>query len=185
MGRISAHSCPSNTTLAFALFSFFLSQSTTKLTLKHRPKTTYFLAIVKPNRVKTWLQQGASSGALRGRLRWGPYTSRGGPGVAAKLRPVPASPNPPVHWSGPVYWHMTQPVHTVQARATRAQPPFFLLFRIFENIFCQCFILELVWIFCLQLSVGIFGWVWYNPKNVLVYLVSIIGTRMPKRFCFS
>ena len=39
----------------------------------------------------------------------------GGPGVAAK-------PRPPVHWSVPVYWHMTQPVHTVLAKATRAQP---------------------------------------------------------------
>ena len=23
-----------------------------------------------------------------------------------------------------------------------------------------------MWIFCLQVSVGIFGWVWYNPKNI-------------------
>ena len=29
---------------------------------------------------------------------------------------------------------------------------------------------------------GIFGRVWYNPKNVFVYLVSIMGTRMPKMF---
>ena len=40
---ISAHSCPSYTSLVFALFSFFLSQSTTKLTTKHRPKTTYLV----------------------------------------------------------------------------------------------------------------------------------------------
>ena len=40
--------------------------------------------------------------------------------------------------------------------------------------------LELVWIFCLQVSVGIFGWVGYNPQNFFVYLVSIIGTRMWK-----
>ena len=40
--RISAHSCPSYTSLAFALFSFLLIQSTTKLPLKHGPKTTYF-----------------------------------------------------------------------------------------------------------------------------------------------
>ena len=32
------------------------------------------------------------------------------------------SPKRPMHWSGPVYWHMTLPVHTVLARATRAQP---------------------------------------------------------------
>ena len=45
--RISAYSCPSYTWLAFARFSFFLGQSTTKLPLKHGPKTTYFLALVK------------------------------------------------------------------------------------------------------------------------------------------
>ena len=32
--RISAHSCPSYSSLAFALLSFFLSQSTTKLSVK-------------------------------------------------------------------------------------------------------------------------------------------------------
>ena len=47
MCRVSAHSCPSYTSLAFALFPFFLGQSTTKLPLKHGPKTTYFLALVK------------------------------------------------------------------------------------------------------------------------------------------
>ena len=78
--------------------------------------------IVTPNRAKTGLRQGDSSGALRGRLRRAPLISRGGAEVAAKPRPVWASPKPPVHWSGPVYWHMTQPVHTVLARATRAQP---------------------------------------------------------------
>ena len=61
----------------------------------------------------------------------------------------------------------------------------FTFLDIFKNIFCQYFfMLELVWIFCLQVSVGIFGWVWYNPKNVFVYLVSIIGTRKPKMFSF-
>ena len=108
--RISAHSCPSYTSLAFALFAFFL-QSTTNLPLKHGPNTTYFLALVKPNRVKTC-------------LRRVPLTSRGEAGVAAKPRPVSAK-QPPVHWSGPVYWHMTLPVHTVHtvlARAIRAQP---------------------------------------------------------------
>ena len=49
--RISACSCPSYTSLAFALFSFFLIQPTTKLQSKHGPKTTCFLALVKPNRV--------------------------------------------------------------------------------------------------------------------------------------
>ena len=89
----------------FCYFPIFLSQSTTKLPLKHGPNKTYFSALVKPNRVKTGLRQGASSGVLRGRLRRVPLTSRGGAGVAA----------------GPVYWHMTQAVHTVLAGATRAQ----------------------------------------------------------------
>ena len=96
---------------------FFLVNRTSKSQLKHGPKTTGFFALftVKPKRVKTCLRQGASSGALRGRFRRGPLTSRRGGGVAA-------SPQSPVHWSGPVYWHMTQPVHTVLPRAARAQP---------------------------------------------------------------
>ena len=57
-----------------------------------------------------------------GCLQRGTLTSRGGARVAAKPRPVPASPKPPLHWSGPVNWHTTQPVHTVLARVTRAQP---------------------------------------------------------------
>ena len=84
-------------------FSFFLGQSTTKLPLKHGPKTTYRFALGKPNRVKTALRQDASSGALRGPLRRGPLISPGGAGVAAKPGLVPASPKPPVHWLGPVY----------------------------------------------------------------------------------
>ena len=32
---------------------------------------------------------------------------------------------PGLHWSGPVYLHPTEPVHTVLAGATRAQPPSF------------------------------------------------------------
>ena len=95
--RISAHSYPSYTSLAFALF-IFLSQATAKLFLKLGRTTAYFLALVKPNRVKTCLRQGASNGPLRGRLRRSPLTSRG-PGVAASPRPVSASPKTPVHWS--------------------------------------------------------------------------------------
>ena len=52
----------------------------------------------------------------------GPPHQPGGGRGRGEPRPVWASPKPPVHWSGPVYWHMTQPVHTVLARATRAQP---------------------------------------------------------------
>ena len=76
------------------LFQFFLVnlRAPPKLLMKHGPKTTCFLALAKPNRVKTCLRQGASSGALRGRLRRGPLTSLGGPAV---------------------HWHMTQPVRTV------------------------------------------------------------------------
>ena len=102
----------------FCSSSVFSWSSTTKLHLKHGPKTTYFLALVKPKRVKTCLRQGVSSGALGGRLRRGPRTSRGVAGVAA-------SPRPPVHWSGRVCRRMTQPVYTVLARATRAQPSSF------------------------------------------------------------
>ena len=60
--RISAYSCPLYPSIAFALFPCFLSQSSTKLPLKHGPNKTYFLALVKPNRVKTCLRQGTSSG---------------------------------------------------------------------------------------------------------------------------
>ena len=92
----------------FALFSFFLRQSTTKLPLKHGPKTTHFLALLSINSESKSPSGGASGG---------PPLPAGG-GVATKPRPVS-------HWSGPVYWHMTQPVdtvYTVLARATRAQP---------------------------------------------------------------
>ena len=109
--RISAHSCPSYTSLAFALFPFLLSQSTTKLPLKHGPNTTYFLALVKPNRVKTHLAGRLQRGPP-GAPPAGPHHQPGGAWVAA-------------HWSGPMYWHMTLPVFTVRtvlARATRAQP---------------------------------------------------------------
>ena len=49
-------------------------------------KSTTFLALVKPNRVKSCPRKSASSGALRGRLRRDPLTSRGwtdGRGFAA------------------------------------------------------------------------------------------------------
>ena len=126
--RIPAHSCPSYASLAFALLVFLLSQSTTKFHLKHDPKMTHFLALVKPKREKTCVRQGASSGTLRGRFRRPPLTSRGRPRVAA-------SPRPPMHCSGPVYWHITQPVHTVLARATRAQPYFLA---IVQADICSC-----------------------------------------------
>ena len=69
MYRILAYSCPSYASLAFApLYIFFLvnQPATTKLDLKHGPKTTYFLALVKPKRIKTCLRQGAPSGVLVG-----------------------------------------------------------------------------------------------------------------------
>ena len=122
--RISAHSCPSHTSVAFALFSFFRSQSTTKFPLNTVQKRRTFFTLVKPNRVKPCLRQGASSGALRGRLRRGPLTSRGNRG---RSEAATGSPKPPVHWSSPVYWHMTQPVYSVLARATMAQPERFEL----------------------------------------------------------
>ena len=44
---------------------------------------------------------------------------------------------PPVHCcSGPVYWHMTQPVHTVLARATRAQPHCYMSGNYLRILFC-------------------------------------------------
>ena len=94
-------------------FHFSLVKIYHQVDFETRSKNKLFLALVKPNPVKTCLRQGASSG---------PPSPAGRGGVAAKPRPVSASPKPPVHWSGPVYWHMTQPVHTVLARATRAQP---------------------------------------------------------------
>ena len=77
MCRIPAYSCQSYASLDFAPLTFFLSQPTTKLHFKYGPKTTCCLALVKPKRVKTCLRQGASIGALRGRLRRAPLTSRG------------------------------------------------------------------------------------------------------------
>ena len=71
-------------------------------------RTRYFLALVRPKPAKQCLRQGASGMALRGRLRLGTRTSRGGVGIAA-------TPRPPVHCSGPVYWHM--PVNTLAAAA--------------------------------------------------------------------
>ena len=60
------HTPAHHTIIRFArfcsFFSFFLRQSTTKLDLKHDPKTAYFLALVKPKREKTCLRQGASGG---------------------------------------------------------------------------------------------------------------------------
>ena len=46
--------------------------------LSDEPESLIFYALVKPNRVKKRLPRGASSGALQGRLRRGPLTSRGG-----------------------------------------------------------------------------------------------------------
>ena len=70
------------------------------------------LALVKPNRLETCLRQGCSSG---------PSSSVGGGGVTAKPRPVSAS-TETVLCLGPVYWHRTQPVYTVLARATSVLP---------------------------------------------------------------
>ena len=53
--------------------------------LSDEPKSLIFYALVKPNCVKKGLRRGASSGALRGRLRRGPLTSRGG-AMVARLR---------------------------------------------------------------------------------------------------
>lgn len=76
---------------------------TTELPLRGGPTSTYCLALVKPNRVKASLRQGASSGDLRGCLWRSPLTSQGGP----------VSPET-VHQhlcSEPVYWYLMQPVH--------------------------------------------------------------------------
>ena len=48
------------------------------LRLRFESKSRTVLALVKSNRVKSCFRQGASSGALRGRLRRGPLTSREG-----------------------------------------------------------------------------------------------------------
>ena len=76
--RVSAHSCPSYASLDFALLTFVLSQSTAKLHLKHSPKSTNFLALMKPNREKTRLWQGACSGACSGAPPAGPPHKPGG-----------------------------------------------------------------------------------------------------------
>lgn len=53
-------------TVYVSIFDFFLSHSTTPdpiIAFEHgRPKPISFLALVKPNRVKTWLRQSASGG---------------------------------------------------------------------------------------------------------------------------
>ena len=59
------------------------------LRLRFESKSTTFLALVKPNRLKPCLRQDASSGVLRGRFRQAPLTSRGGSMVAASPRPNP------------------------------------------------------------------------------------------------
>ena len=101
-------------------FFFFLSQ----FPLKHNPNTTYILALLNSNRVKTCPQQGAPAGSSRAPPAGPPYQPGGrrGRGYAAAGFGLP---KPPGHGSGPVHWHMTQPVHTVHivlARATRASP---------------------------------------------------------------
>ena len=94
---------------------FFLGQSATKLHLKKGPKTTSFFSPSEAKTRKTVPTAGRLQRGLPGASPAAPLTSRGRSGVATK-------PRPPMHWSGPVYWHMTQPVHTVLARATSAQP---------------------------------------------------------------
>ena len=84
---ILVHFCLPCALIAFALI-FFLGQAITILHLKHASRTTYYLALVTPKRIKTCLRQDASSGALRGPLGRGPLTSRGvgrGRGEAATI----------------------------------------------------------------------------------------------------
>ena len=70
----------------FCFLSFF-KYSTPESGIVHvAPNHPKKYRIVKPNRVKKRLRRGASSGALRGRLRRGPLTSRGGAVVAASPR---------------------------------------------------------------------------------------------------
>ena len=96
---------------------FLVAKCTTQWPTRHETKSTCFVDLVKP-------KQAASGRAL----------PAGPSGGASGEAPSPAGgaqgsrPKPPVHWSGPVYWHMTLPVHTVLARATRAQPYFFCTF---------------------------------------------------------
>ena len=104
---------PVHTLRSPLLFSHF-PQSTTKLPLIHGPKATYFSNCSETKSRK--------NGPPAGRLQRAPHQPGGG-GVAAKPRPVSASPKRRVHWSGPVYWHMTQPVHTVLVRATPGPRP--------------------------------------------------------------
>lgn len=104
-------------TLLWSIYVFSLvDQSTTKFPWKRGLHSRYIFALVRPNGVKTGLRQGASSRALRGRLRRAPPPPAGGGarGSKASLRPV--------HCSGPMYWHLSQPAHTVLAQATRAPP---------------------------------------------------------------
>ena len=109
--RIPAHFCPSYASLVLAIPTFLISQSTTKLHFKTWYKNDVWCS---SSEAKT-RENMPPVGRCQRRLRREPLTSRGGAGVAA-------SPRPPVHWSDPVYWNMTQPVQYVLARATRAQP---------------------------------------------------------------
>ena len=63
---------------AFSSFLVNLSSLTQTLLLRYVLKPTCFSALAKLNCVKTYLRQGAPSGALRGRLRRDPLTSWGG-----------------------------------------------------------------------------------------------------------
>ena len=75
--RIPAHSCSSYSSIAFAPL-FFLESIYHQIAFETWSLKDDFLALVKTKRVKPCLRQGASSGALRGRLRRAPLTSRGG-----------------------------------------------------------------------------------------------------------
>ena len=68
--------------------TYYTAPDTQELPLKRDPKSTLALEQVKPTGLKTCLRQSASSGALCGRLRQGPLTSRGGAMVLGLPRPV-------------------------------------------------------------------------------------------------
>ena len=79
------HTCI--TKIFVCISAFFSSQSTydmnftpnANITFELRPRPNIFLALGEPNRINTCLRQSASNGALLGRLRRAPLTSRWGP----------------------------------------------------------------------------------------------------------
>ena len=93
-----------HTLRSLLLFHYFSQSIYYRIAFQMVQKRRMLFVLVKPKRVKTCLRQGPSSGAPQERLRRPPLTSRGSTGVAA-------SPRPPLHWQGPMYWHMKQPVH--------------------------------------------------------------------------